>query len=946
MMLKKVLITIAFVSFIVSTDAQIKWPSITQTAKPWARWWWEGSAVNKKDLTANLQDYFNAGLGGMEITPIYGVHGYEKQFINFLSPQWMQMFDHTLMEAKRIGIGIDLANGTGWPFGGPTITDKEASKTIYYKTWQLNSGEQLQEPVIYKVEGLIRTANSNDKAPKNSNVNPVIAENKNLQDMALDQIIFPATLPVQLLMAYNDKGEKIDLTNKVDASGKLNWTASSGKWMLYGLFQGLHGKMVERAAPGGEGYAIDHFSADALHHYFKRFDDAFKGHDVSYIRALFNDSYEVDDARGQSNWTPNFLSEFKKRRGYGLQNYLPALFQKSDADMNSRVIFDYRTTIGELILEDFTQEWKKWGTTKGVLIRNQSHGSPGNLLDLYGAVDIPETEGNDVLRYKFATSVAHVMGKKFASSESVTWLNEHFTSSWGDVKKALDLYWLGGVNHIFYHGVDYSPKAEAWPGWLFYAAVHFQQTDPQWKDFHVLNEYVARTQTFLQAGKPDNDVLVYYPLADRYSDPGNAMLQHFDGMGKEFAGTDFQKISQWMLEHDYAFDFFSDKQLQNISGGKTLMTGGSNYQTILLPANDYISERSFQKIFDLTKNGATILVYKKLPKDVPGFSNLDKDRAGFKNMVNQLNFTDVEGIQTAQIGKGRFLLSDDMNVLLKMGGIRTETLHDQGLQFTRRKNTDGSTYLLSNRGNKKVNGWITLNAKASAVAMFDAMTAKSGLANWKINTNGTIDVMVQLKSFESIIVQLFNTKKTGNNFPYTQTTGEPQQLKGEWTLTFLNGGPSIPATAKINELGSWTSFEGDAYKNFSGTAKYATTFSRPNTKAVAYKLDLGKVNETAEIILNGKKLTTLIGPYFSVIIPSSDIKENNKLEIIIANLMANRIAYMDRNNIPWKKFYNTNMPARKRENSKNGLFDASNWEPMPSGLSGPVTITAVSYEIK
>ncbi len=945
-MLKKILITIAFGSLVSTSDAQIKWPAITQTAKPWARWWWEGSAVNKKDLTANLQDYFNAGLGGMEITPIYGVHGYEKQFINFLSPQWMQMFDHTLMEAKRIGIGIDIANGTGWPFGGPTITDKEASKTIYYKTWQLNSGEQLQEPVIYKVEGLIRTANSNDKAPKNSNVNPVIAENKNLQDMALDQIIFPATLPVQLLMAYNDKGEKIDLTNKVDASRKLNWTASSGKWMLYGLFQGLHGKMVERAAPGGEGYAIDHFSADALHHYFKRFDDAFKGHDVSYIRALFNDSYEVDDARGQSNWTPNFLSEFKKRRGYGLQNYLPALFQKSDADMNSRVIFDYRTTIGELILEDFTQEWKKWGTTKGVLIRNQSHGSPGNLLDLYGAVDIPETEGNDVLRYKFATSVAHVMGKKFASSESVTWLNEHFTSSWGDVKKALDLYWLGGVNHIFYHGVDYSPKAEAWPGWLFYAAVHFQQTDPQWKDFHVLNEYVARTQTFLQAGKPDNDVLVYYPLADRYSDPGNAMLQHFDGMGKEFAGTDFQKISQWMLEHDYAFDFFSDKQLQNISGGKTLMTGGSNYQTILLPANDYISERSFQKIFDLTKNGATILVYKKLPKDVPGFSNLDKDRAGFKNMVNQLNFTDVEGIQTAQIGKGRFLLSDDMNVLLKMGGIRTETLHDQGLQFTRRKNTDGSTYLLSNRGNKKVNGWITLNAKASAVAMFDAMTAKSGLANWKINTNGTIDVMVQLKSFESIIVQLFNTKKTGNNFPYTQTTGEPQQLKGEWTLTFLNGGPSIPATAKINELGSWTSFEGDAYKNFSGTAKYATTFSRPNTKAVAYKLDLGKVNETAEIILNGKKLTTLIGPYFSVIIPSSDIKENNKLEIIVANLMANRIAYMDRNNIPWKKFYNTNMPARKRENSKNGLFDASNWEPMPSGLSGPVTITAVSYEIK
>ena len=752
-------------------------------------------------------------------------------------------------------------------------------------------------------------------------------------------------------MAYNDKGETINLTDKVDITGKLNWTAppTGGKWTLYALFQGLHGKMVERAAPGGEGYAIDHFSADALHHYFKRFDDAFKGHDVSYIRALFNDSYEVDDARGQSNWTPDFLAAFQKRRGYDLQNYLPALFQKSDADMNSRVIFDYRTTIGELILENFTQEWKKWGTTKGALIRNQSHGSPGNLLDLYGAVDIPETEGIDVLRYKFATSVSHVMGKKLTSSESVTWLNEHFLSSWGDVKKALDLYWLGGVNHLFYHGVCYSPKDEQWPGWLFYAAVHFQQTDPQWKDFHALNEYVARTQTFLQAGKPDNDVLVYYPLADRYSDPGRELLQHFDGMGREFAGTDFEKVSAWMEQHDYCFDFFSDKQLQNISGeGNPLITGGNKYQTILLPANEYIPERSFKKLFDLAKNGATILVYKKLPKDVPGFNKLNERRAGFKNLISQLKFADDAGVQKASIGKGSFLMGDDMDALLKMAGVRMESLHENGLQFIRRKNADGTTYFLNNRSNEEVNGWVTLNAKAASVAMFDAMTVKNGLANWKTNRNGTIQVMVQLKPFESTIVQLFNTKKTGNNFPYMQTNGEPEKIKGEWTLTFLNGGPSIPATAKVTDLGSWTALDGDAYKYFSGTAKYFITFSKPkgNPASAGWKLDLGKVNETAEVILNGKKIATLIGPNFTVVIPSNDIKENNILEIIVANLMANRIAYMDKNKIPWKKFYNTNMPARKRENSVNGLFDASKWEPLPSGLSGPVTITAVSYNIK
>ena len=104
--------------------------------------------------------------------------------------------------------------------------------------------------------------------------------------------------------------------------------------------------------------------------------------------------------------------------------------------------------------EHFTIAWKKWAVSKGEMVRNQSHGSPANTLDLYSAVDIPETEGNDILRFKFATSAANVTGKPLVSSESATWLNEHFLSSLGDVKKAIDLYFLGGVNHIFYHGIS------------------------------------------------------------------------------------------------------------------------------------------------------------------------------------------------------------------------------------------------------------------------------------------------------------------------------------------------------------------------------------------------------------------------------------------------------------------------------------------------------------
>ncbi|MDZ4707287.1 MAG: glycosyl hydrolase [Saprospiraceae bacterium] len=76
-----------------------------------------------------------------------------------------------------------------------------------------------------------------------------------------------------------------------------------------------------------------------------------------------------------------------------------------------------------------------------------------------------ETEGTDLTRFKFATSVAHVMGKPLASAEAATWLNEHFLSSLADIKSSVDQYFLGGVNHIVYHGTNYSPPQASWPGW-------------------------------------------------------------------------------------------------------------------------------------------------------------------------------------------------------------------------------------------------------------------------------------------------------------------------------------------------------------------------------------------------------------------------------------------------------------------------------------------------
>lgn len=936
--MKRTIVVLALITLGIVVNAQtLSWPKTTNTTRPWTRWWWEGSAVNKADLTYNLELYRKAGLGGVEITPIYGIHGAEAQFIPFLTPKWMQMLQHTLNESKRLDMGVDLANATGWPFGGPWVTDADAAKTIYFKTWTLKTGESLKEPVEYIREALIRTANGKQVAV-DTLLQPVSA-NKNLQDLALDQIQYPGKLPLQSLMAYSDKGKTMDLTRFTDANGNLKWTAPDGNWTLYALFQGLHGKMVERAAPGGEGYAIDHFSLQAAQHYFKPFDKAFAGYDLSYLRGFFNDSYEVDDARGQSNWTPDFFAQFQRRKGYDLRKYLPALFGKADAEQNSRVIYDYRSVIDELILENFTHTWKNWAAGKKKMVRNQSHGSPANTLDLYSVVDIPETEGTDILRFKFASSAGHVTGKKLVASESATWLNEHFMSSLGDVKKAIDLYFLGGVNHIVYHGTAYSPKDVAWPGWLFYAAVHFQPTNPQWKDFHALNTYITRVQSFLQQGKPDNDILLYYPITDRYAQPGNALLQHFDGMEKNFEKTDFEHAARWMQEQGYGFDFFSDRQLQQFSmTGKKIATGGVSYKAILLPANKLMEENSFRKLVELARAGATILIYKDLPADVPGMRLLAKRKVIFNQLISQLNFTEEGAIRKATIGAGQFIISDALENLMDEIHQYAVLPGDPDLSVVRRTINNAPVYFIVNRTEKPVARFVSLPGMAPSVGIYDPMTGKTGLARTQTGDNAVM-AWIELAPWESVILKKFMSPVKADAFAYHGTANEATALNGEWKIRFTDGGPKLPAPLTTTKLASWTELAGEDGKNFSGTAVYELNFARPAGYITEqWQLNLGQLSATAEVKLNGKSIGTLIGPVFQLVIPDQLIQGENKLEITVSSLMANRIAYMDRNAIPWKIFYNTNMPARKPENARKGLFYAGDWKPFSSGLLGPVTI--------
>ncbi len=906
---------------------KLGWPEITRTTKPWSRWWWPASSFTTADIDTALSQYAAAGLGGMEITTIYGAKGYEDRYLEYLSPEWMDLFEHTLAQADSHDMGIDLANASGWPFGGNWVTPDYACRNLECRTWRLKGGETVPDKMRMVQEPLLRTLGLRTDF---AHMKYPVAANDSLQQYAFEQVRYPREIPLIAVTANSAEGGYEDLTSKVAEDGTLEWTAPDGDWTVCAIFLGWHGKMVERAGPGGEGDVIDHFSGEAIERYLTKFDEAFAGRDLSNLRLYFNDSYEVDDARGDSDWTPDFLAEFKARRGYDLLPHLQELLGiGGDAETGERVVFDYRTTIGELLREKYSRTWQEWAARQGKGVRNQAHGSPANIMDLYSISDVPETEGKSIIGMKTASSAAHVTDKPLTSSESATWMDEHFRGTLGEAREWMDTYFLSGVNHIFYHGTCMSPGDAAWPGFLFYAAVHFQPENSFWPDFGALNDYVARCQSFLQAGKPDNDVLLFFDATDLLSQRGRErMLFHMSQTTP--AESAIGKTAQALYDKGYSWDYISDKMVVediHVADGKIVTKGGTSYSAIVVPQCGKMLPETFAKLVELASKGAKVLVEGALPEDVPGYADVEGGRSALRKLASKAS--------------GKLVVSDDTQAMLEAAGVKRETMYDLGLNCISRVKPDGGRYyFIKNASGATVEGTVPVKGVWGSVGVYNPVTAEYGWGSCTPDSEaGMTKVMLKLLPGETILLETFRGKYYGRRYAF-YAEGRPVDISAgrKWTVTFTRGGPTLPASRTVSSLGSWTSY-GPEYQRFSGSAEYRTQLPAMEAQGDAWKLDLGEVHESAAAWLDGEFLGTAISRPYTFTLTNTQVAKGGELVVRVSNLMANRIAWMDRTGKPWKIFYNANIQARLREDrGPDGFFTAAAWEPAPSGLAGPVRL--------
>ena len=439
---------------------------------------------------------------------------------------------------------------------------------------------------------------------------------------------------------------------------------------------------VKRPAMGAEGFVLDHYDRSALDAHLKTVGEPMLqalANTPPY--AIFSDSLEVYNA----DWTPDFLDEFRKRRGYDLTPYLPAL-AGDIGEHTADVRHDWARTLTELLDQHYLAPLAEWAHSHNTKLRSQTYGSPPASLSSNALVDLPEGEGSDWRQFsmtRWASSASHLYGRPVTSSETWTWLNSPaFRATPLDMKAEADRHFLEGINQLIGHGWPYSPPSAGEPGWSFYAAAVFNEHNPWWIVMPDVTAYLQRTSFLLRQGRPSDDVAVYLPTDDAWASftLGNASLSQAIG---KLLGTG---LLPRILDAGYNFDFIDDEAIARV---------GVHHPMLILPNIERIPWSTYQKIQEYERHGGIVMAIGRTPSLAPGLREAETETPRIRELSRTL---------FAKGARGRVIQDEAQLGEVLHRAMAPDAVLPPDVGFVHRKLDSADIYFLANTSNHPVHG--------------------------------------------------------------------------------------------------------------------------------------------------------------------------------------------------------------------------------------------------
>jgi hypothetical protein len=824
-----------------------------ETARPLIIWQWMNGCVSREGITADLEAYKRAGLGGVQNFQIGGVNQAlaDDPSNQIGNEKWRGLMRFAMDECARLGLTFGTHNCPGWSSSAaPSVKVEDSMQKLVWTEVKVSGPAKVSLKL---------------KQPK---VDP---RWNYYRDIAVLAVPARPAVPVESV---------VDLTAKMDASGELHWNAPVGQWVILRFGHTTTGmRNVNQAPPSGVGLECDKMSRAAVERFWSGYPamliaEAGKNAGTTFTRIEI-DSYEA----GPQDWTPAMLAEFKQRRGYDLLPWLPALTKKTvgDAARTKRFQRDWNQTIADLFADNyylFMDELAR--RTPGMNLLVQPYGGPFDTSAASGGQSLLCTEfwtrpdwGWSSIRP--VTSAAHTWGKPLVYGEGFTcWP----LSAWQDdphsLKPVGDRAFSEGVNALMLHAGAQNPWPNVKPGMTFGKwGTQFTPGQTWWENAGTeWFTYLARCQSLLQRGLFVGD-LCYLLEGKTMSRPAG-----------------------------YAGDACGERAFltrMTTQDGKLVLPDGMSYRVLVLPESRSMTVPIARKIRQLVQDGAVVVGPK--PVETPGLEHYPACDAEIKKIAEEV-WGDCDGrsVKEHRFGKGKVFWGKSLTDVLKEIQVQPDVQLSEAsdIRWIHRRENDADIYFISNQKDQPVAVTASFRVAGRVPELWHADTGLMESApHWRKNDQRT-DLLLDLDPSGSVFV-VFRQATDGSG-PGLQKQPAPKpdvlEVSGPWELCFPAGW-GAPDKIALDRLASWTENANAGVKYFSGTATYtkdidvSPAFGGPHSEVM---LDLGVIKNIAEVFVNGERCGgTLWKPPFRADISRALKPGRNHLVIRVTNLWPNRM---------------------------------------------------------